>query len=232
MFITQVCCICNTFHVLANTTPISADENALVSAPGFHFAESDTRDASGEGLAWGEEVPAGLRRICSKCHRHMASKKQVPPYAWVFLRQPAVPKCLETLNRVERQLVARGSAVHKVLLLPRGQQSGTVGSCCSYLLEEPRMYATLQESLGDVSVVRVEMEGSSGGKQWGISVPRLRMAARFLTRNNQLYFAERGRVEEELHAMAADVTIPHEGGDADPAVTLATHTITSMRGNP
>lgn len=137
--LSQVCCICNTFQTVCNTAPISTSENAVAQATeAFHFEECDTRDT--RGLSWGRVAQDSLRRICLKCRRHIARTHQIPPFAWTFLRQPAVPSCLSNLNRVEQQLIARGTAQHKVLLLPREEQSGTVGNCCSYLLQEPRRF--------------------------------------------------------------------------------------------
>ena len=142
----QICCVCNTFQKASNVFPLNERDNTVLNrVPNFHYAESDVDMP--DGVQWGAEGPLQERRICSKCRRHMARTNLVPPYAWTFLRQPAVPSVLRQLNRIEKQLVARGTVAQKVVLLPRGQQPAVIGSCCSYLLDQPRMYAALQEGL-------------------------------------------------------------------------------------
>ena len=207
------------------TFPLNtADKAVFKGIPDFTFAENDVRDP--HGLQWGSVPPDFLLRICSRCRRYITSKSILPHWSWVYLRQPAVPTCLSILNRVEQQLIAKGSAAQRIVLLPRGQQQGAVGSCCSYLMDRPRIYSMLQQSISNVSVIRVQMpettnlqaDATAKGKHWSIRLPLLREAAEWLFGNNVLYVAEKQQFQEllkQLNANASNSTAIEEDIELD-----------------
>ncbi|CAG2195130.1 unnamed protein product [Mytilus edulis] len=96
--------------------------------------------------------------ICFTCHYHLL-KGQMPADAFANgLQLPPIPDELNSLNKLEKQLISVRIPFMKIIQLPKGNQRGFIGPCVSIPTDIEKTSNVLPRSENEAELIRCKLK--------------------------------------------------------------------------
>ncbi|XP_071153640.1 uncharacterized protein [Mytilus edulis] len=129
--------------------------------------------------------------ICFTCHYHLL-KGQMPADAFANgLQLPPIPDELNSLNKLEKQLISVRIPFMKIIQLPKGNQKGFIGPCVSIPTDIEKTTNVLPRSENEAELIRCKLKRKLEYKGYCqyefVSRKKICKGLEYLQQNNPYY---------------------------------------------
>ncbi|XP_071153638.1 uncharacterized protein [Mytilus edulis] len=129
--------------------------------------------------------------ICFTCHYHLL-KGQMPVDAFANgLQLPHIPDQLNSLNKLEKQLISVRIPFMKIIQLPKGNQRGFIGPCVSIPTDIEKTTNVLPRSENEAELIRCKLKRKLQYKGYCqyefVSRKKICKGLEYLQQNNPYY---------------------------------------------